>query len=142
MNQEQLKPEDFCATCRNKAFSPAKGIYCSLTGEKGVFLVECSKYQKDEKAYENWINTKKKNERRELIEKTGGLSTLGINSGILAGIVYIAFMFILELCILFYFKRIAVIPVMLMFFGAVLTFRGLKSRAKKGKPNDIIDNFQ
>lgn len=142
MNEEPLLPQDYCGTCKNRGFSPAKGIYCKLTGEKGVFFGECAQYEKDEKVFEEWIAKKRKNERRELIERTGGLSTLGIQSGILAGIVYVLTMILLEVLLVFYFRRFAVIPVVLFFFGCGLTVRGIINRPKIPKHNDIIDNFQ
>jgi len=61
---------------------------------------------------------------------------------ILAGIVYILAMILLELILVYYFRRFAVIPVVLFFFGCVLTVRGIINRPKASKHNDIIDNFQ
>ena len=73
MKEEELLPQDYCGTFKNRGFSPAKGIFCKLTGEKGVFFGSCAQYDKDEKVYEDWMSKKRKNAHREAIENTGGL---------------------------------------------------------------------
>jgi hypothetical protein len=141
MKEEELLPQDFCGTCKYRGFSPAKGIFCKLTGEKGVFFGSCVQYDKDEKVYEDWMSKKRKNAHREAIENTGGLSTIGIESGIYAGLVYMLSMAILELVLVIYFRKFSVIPVVLFFAGCVLLVKGILNRPIRNKHNDVIDNL-
>lgn len=79
----------FCEICKNKSFSPSKGIICGITQDLATFDHICSDFDEDPllKRRSELSNQAKKLEATR--ESTFGLSSLGIKSGLAAGIVYI-----------------------------------------------------
>jgi hypothetical protein len=138
--QHQLS---YCEICRNKAFSPKKGIICDLTKDIASFDHTCSDFDEDpslKKMSELSIEAKRVETARE---STFGLSAIGITNGTIAGIIYIILGIGSILLTVFAIQMVTLWSFILMIIGIVLIVKASINRANnkttRSKQVDLLD---
>jgi Flp pilus assembly protein TadB len=122
-----------------------KGLLCGLIDDYPSFDYSCEKYVRDEKKWEEEELNRKIREEEELYENTGGLSTVGIKSSLVAGIIIMALAVLLQVALLS-INRISLWLILLFIGGVVLTVKGAvmdtRKRKKKAMSRQLLDQFE
>lgn len=120
------------------------GLLCGLINDYPSFEYSCEKYLRDEKKWEEEQALKKEREEEELYQNTGGLSTIGIKSSVVAGIMIMIIAVLLQLLLLS-IDRISLWLIFLFLGGMALTIKGafmdVKKRRKKALNKEVLDRF-
>lgn len=127
---EQLK---YCKVCKKKEFNMQKGIVCSLTNEQATFDDECKDFEADldaQKVEQDKELEKQKIEEREL---TGGLNSVGIKSGIAAGIILIILGIAWLIGGLLFLDRLFIYSFFVIISGIIALAKGISKEREKAK---------
>ncbi|MFT5858812.1 MAG: hypothetical protein ACI865_000905 [Flavobacteriaceae bacterium] len=138
---------EFCERCKNKAFSPKSGIICALTNEQAKFSGTCKDFVEDAKLTERVELSKKAKAETALIERTYGLSSLGVKNGVSAGIIWITIGFVSTGVVIYLFQVISFWTVLIIVFGIVITAISAKASAaenvkkkRRSVGHDLLDD--
>jgi hypothetical protein len=139
--QHQLS---YCEVCKNKAFSPRKGIICDLTKDVATFDNTCPDFVEDPSLKKmNELNTEARRIEKTR-ESTLGLSIIGITNGNIAGIVYIILGIASVFLTVYAIELVTLWSFVLIIIGIVLIVKSLihrgKNKAPKKKQFDLLDD--
>lgn len=139
--QHQLS---YCEVCRNKAFSPRKGIICDLTKDVATFDNACPDFDEDPSLKKmSELNTEARRIEKTR-ESTLGLSIIGITNGSVAGIVYIILGIASVFLTIYTIELVTLWSFVLIIIGIVLIVKALihrgKNRTPKKKQFDLLDD--
>ncbi len=127
----------FCKQCSKQSFDLNKGIICSLTNEQATFESTCPHFEVDPIAKKRMEGEQKRIRNAELAEESMGMSAIGINSGVTAGIIAIALGIVLLFVEIIFFQVIILYTFIPIVLGIIAIFKGLsrKSKEKRNKRN-------
>lgn len=135
--QHQLS---FCEICRNKTFSSKKGIICQLTNDVASFDHTCPEFDEDPTLKRKSELSDEARRIEKTRESTFGLSSFGIKSGTIAGIVYILLGIASIVLTIFVLDFISLWSIVLLIIGIVLIVKSAISMgANKGRIKQHVD---
>lgn len=74
-NEQRL---ELCKICTKREFNRDIGLVCSLTKSKPNFNSMCKEYNRDSKAYEEWLSRNSKNEKNNQRNPIWGYIVIGV----------------------------------------------------------------
>lgn len=133
----------YCEICKNKTFSPKKGIICDLTKDIASFDHNCSDFDEDPSMKKRSDLSTEAKRIEATRESTLGLSAIGITNGTVAGIVYIILGIASLVLTVFAIQMVTLWSFVLVIIGIVLIVKSIINRGKNknvsSKQVDLLD---
>lgn len=120
----------YCEKCKNRLFSPKKGLVCNLTDEKPTFTDTCPQFEVDEKA-EKKLELKEQAKAEYVEAETYGMAGTALNGGIIGGIVMMVLAVVWFVAGLVMADRIFFYPPILLVLGIIGLVKGINKRSEQ-----------